>query len=192
MSVKLLRYVNASVVEILTLDAVLSHQINYIGSVTEHPIEDGSTISDHVKLDPVEISLTGFVTNTPVSLLSGGFLQPYDPTRSRIAYEALVEVWKNKELVQIIDKLDLFENMVMTGLQIPRDGTNFHAFQFTANFKHLAKIGTQSVEILPAAEQIAAPAENTGKQTPTTSTEEEGEEASALYRIKEFGVSLFN
>jgi len=53
---------------LLTFDAVTSEQYDLETQVTEHPIEKGSPLVDHVRPLPVRITLEGLVTDTPVFL----------------------------------------------------------------------------------------------------------------------------
>lgn len=190
MSVVILRQVENSLIQVLDLDATISEQITHNGTVTEHPIEDGSLVADHIQLDPVTLSVTGFVSNTPVSLGLGAIPRS-DPTRARTAYEALLEVFRKKELVQIQDGLDVYEDMAMTSLSVPRDRASANALQFTAAFRKLTKVGTQTVEIASDDQEIAAPSEDIGKQTPTEATEEVEQESSLLYQAYEGARGLF-
>ena len=48
-------------------DAVLSETHTFKGEVTKHPVEKGSSISDHVFYDPVTVSLEVQITNTPIT-----------------------------------------------------------------------------------------------------------------------------
>lgn len=189
MSVQLLRTVSGQPVEIIVLDAVISHVITFAATITTHPIEEGSKVSDHVEIDPDGLVLVGKVTNTPVTLLSGGLIPRFDPTRSKGAYDALVATFRGKELVQIVDELAVFDDMAIERLEVPRDISNFHALDFTATFKKLTKVGTQVVELSADAEKIAAPSEDLGKQTPVDANGEETTESSTLVSILK-GVGL--
>lgn len=50
----------------LTFDAVPRVTVTNANRVTEHPIEDGSPVVDHVQALPLEITLIGVVTETPL------------------------------------------------------------------------------------------------------------------------------
>lgn len=49
--------------DIVWLDAVLNKSESYTGSLTKHPVEGGSRISDHSILEPLRLSLTGVITD---------------------------------------------------------------------------------------------------------------------------------
>lgn len=55
---------------VMTLDAALQENHRRSAIVTENEVEDGTTISDHIKLNPETLSLDGIISATPVSLVT--------------------------------------------------------------------------------------------------------------------------
>jgi hypothetical protein len=53
----------------LTLDATLDDSHEFSNEVTSFPIEEGSDINDHIKKEPMSLSITGFITNSPVTII---------------------------------------------------------------------------------------------------------------------------
>lgn len=53
---------------LLTLDAVTTERHTLTQNVTEHPVEQGASLVDHIRPLPVAISLEGVITNTPLYL----------------------------------------------------------------------------------------------------------------------------
>lgn len=51
----------------LQVDCVVDHVTTFNSSVTEHPIEGGFVIADHVARQAMNLSLTVIITPTPVS-----------------------------------------------------------------------------------------------------------------------------
>lgn len=52
----------------VSLDATLSQSHESTNTVTEHPVEDGANMSDHIRPDLDTLSLEGVISNTPVFL----------------------------------------------------------------------------------------------------------------------------
>ena len=63
-------------VDSIRFDLLLDEQHSVDAEVTQHTVEDGSTISDHIRLLPRKGSLTGFVTNHPFQVGYNGGLDP--------------------------------------------------------------------------------------------------------------------
>ena len=52
---------------ILKFDLLLSEDHNFDNTITEHPVEDGSIISDHIQNELENGSLTGLISNFSVN-----------------------------------------------------------------------------------------------------------------------------
>lgn len=57
------------------LDASVAHQFDF----TEHPVEDGSTLTDHLIVRPEQISMTLVATDTPIRADAAGFAKVSQP-----------------------------------------------------------------------------------------------------------------
>lgn len=51
---------------VFRFDAVLSERHDITSTITEHPVEQGTNIADHVRPDPVVINIQGVITQTPI------------------------------------------------------------------------------------------------------------------------------
>jgi hypothetical protein len=56
---------------IVNFDLTLSEGHETTAQITEHPVEDGVVIADHIREDPDVLTLEVFVTNTPLNDLGG-------------------------------------------------------------------------------------------------------------------------
>jgi hypothetical protein len=52
----------------LEIDATTNEQHDATNTVTDHPVEKGANIADHVRPDPDVLSVTGTISNTPIHL----------------------------------------------------------------------------------------------------------------------------
>lgn len=52
----------------IRVDATVQAAHMYVNTVTDHPVERGANITDHVRPDPVRLNLVGVVSNAPISL----------------------------------------------------------------------------------------------------------------------------
>lgn len=49
----------------IRIDATVSETHAYVNQVTDHPVERGANITDHVRPEPRRLSLVGFISNAP-------------------------------------------------------------------------------------------------------------------------------
>jgi hypothetical protein len=57
--------------DVIVFDVIKAYSDNAQAIVTVHPVEVGSNPADHIRPEPRIITLTGFVTNTPISPVGG-------------------------------------------------------------------------------------------------------------------------
>lgn len=53
---------------VLLVDVTLSDKVSYKAEMTEHPVEVGSDVTDHILVKPIEISIEGIASEDPVEL----------------------------------------------------------------------------------------------------------------------------
>lgn len=53
----------------LTLDATINVNYTFTNEITQYPVEDGGTVTDHIKQQPLSLTITGFITNNPIKFI---------------------------------------------------------------------------------------------------------------------------
>lgn len=96
------------------LDATLSETHNFVARVSSFPIEYNFSISDHVVIEPISLSIRGLVSDTPLNILSAF-------NRSIDSFNALLNVFNRKERLTVVTGIRVYRNMLITNLNIPRD-----------------------------------------------------------------------
>ena len=192
----------------LRVDAVMREQHGRVATTTNSIIEDGAVISDHVTLSPITISMDGFISDAPVeflglrglgdkirnvrnALLPSRFSNtddvPNGESRSPLdAWEYLNEVWKNRDLIAVVSSLQVYRNMVLTGLTATKTPQVGKSLEFNATLTQvtLAKTETADVTVAkdPQTKNKAAAKNKTGKKTGTTATGAAGQKATSLLK----------
>lgn len=128
--------------------------------VTQHPVESGGTISDHVILQPERLRLDGFVTDAR--------LRDPEATRTQSAFADLDTAWSSGQLVQVITARKTYQDMVITRLDLPYDRPE--SMQFSVELQQIKIVDAQEVEgILPAdtpeTTDLVTPEQETGNQS---------------------------
>jgi hypothetical protein len=130
----------------LVLDASIDEQHKYTNKVSRFPIEDGSTITDHIINEPVAITMQGFITNTPVLEADSSVARTgYAANRVDTAFEALISIFTKKEIVTIVTGLMTYSNMVLVSLTVPRNKTIGDTLRFTADFQEIKIVTLETV-----------------------------------------------
>lgn len=134
----------------LILDARISEDHQRSNDVTQYPVEFGSPVTDHVRNRPLVLTMTGMVSDAPIEYLE--FSEDLNreesgETRSRGAYDQLISIYESKDVVDVQTTLDLYTNMVIQDLTIPRNSGVGAELRFTATLIQISKARTEFAEI---------------------------------------------
>jgi len=146
---------------VVELDAALSETHSKEALVTDHPVEFGADVSDHIRRLPDSVEINGIVSNTPLVFLSA---VTESPTRAEDAYEELRRIMDEGELVTVATTLREYSNMALTNLAVARDAASGNVMNATMSLREIIIAETQTVEApVPAAAANSKPV-NQGKQ----------------------------
>jgi len=130
---------------IIELDATLRLEHTLESESSENKIEEGYIVSDNYTPKPQRLTLTGTVTDTPITYLSfmsggaGGFgaltnaLKPLPPHID--AWFILKDLWYSGRPFDVATGLDLYKSMVISRLSAPQDAMIGRQLLFTAELK---------------------------------------------------------
>lgn len=161
---------------LLELDAALSEAHTFEQEVTEHPVEESSPVADHVRAKPRPLTLEGMVSNSP--LRSKAELQGLDLAPSRggqlagrlsTAYAALLSL--EGKTVDVVTSLEVYRDMALRRLDIPRNAGIGDVLHFTASFIAIRRVSSLTVPIVKTATTKGQPRGNLGAQ-PAKAAEE--------------------
>ena len=152
--------------EIFVLDASLGESHDTSGDLTDHPVEDGSVVTDHLILRPFELTITGFVTNTPTDpQLEAAALELANQggvsTRVQATYGIMLELLRLGGTLTIDTGLKTYENMILTNVSVPR-GVPTQAIRPQLKFRQVTFAYTQVIDV-PA--NLLAPAKQPSGET---------------------------
>lgn len=170
----------------LSIDATLEEVHERQVEITDHPVEGGSTIQDHIVNRPRRVRLRGMVTDTPLGELSTG-------QRVADAFATLEALYDARELLTVVTGFRVYDNMAIENLSMPRAREG--ALRFSVDLKQVTLTAGQTVPIEPTAGQsdpalsednvsdpdTQANGTNAGRQSPKEADDAEQEESSALY-----------
>lgn len=122
------------------LDLALTEEHDFESEVTEYPVESGADVSDNIRNKPLEITLEGIVSDTPIGAIALDATRRAEsgtPLPSLDAYTRILAIRDARELVTIETSLGKFERMALTRLAVPRDRTTGKALKFTVSFRQV-------------------------------------------------------
>lgn len=130
--------------------------------ITEHPVEIGARITDHVILNPERLRLEGFVTD------AGSAVFASDPGRTKQAFDTLEAAWESREPLQVVTGYKTYSDMVIVRMDLPRSRPSSMRFS-------MELVNIRRVESATAAITAAEPGEAGTTDSPQTSDLSQGE-----------------
>lgn len=139
-------------VDMINFSLIKEERHTMKSSVSMHPIENGSPVSDHVQRDTRSGSFVGLVTNfslltaTSQTLMNGGSpINRRPPNLAREAYDALKELWLSGQVVTLVLVLDTYQNVVITDISAPRNDRSGDSIEFDISFVQVQKIKLREI-----------------------------------------------
>ena len=129
----------------LECDCIVDHVKSFNSNVTEHPIENGFVIADHVARQAMHFSVTAIITPTPVSYFRafGGS----NPDRLSEAASYFEQVHLAGEPITVVLPDAIYENMVMTSCPLPRNVQDGFCYRLALEFTHVTIVSQKTEEI---------------------------------------------
>ena len=172
----LFRKKTQATVGVVTLDASLSENHSKSNEVTMHPVEDGSDVTDHIRVMPETLEISGIVSNHPIAFL-GPLAAPNPVTtnnasisdRVGAAYEALRLQMDRGETVDVVTSLRKYSDMAITKMDVTRDATTGNSLAVNMSLQQIfkAKIVEQAPEPVKAGAQKKSDQGNKGTKEAT-------------------------
>ena len=144
----------------ISLDLILTetHSLNAV--VTQHPVQDGSTISDHITILPRSGTMRVLVSNFSLSAAKGDDRADWDeiydqgeaaqkslPNRAEEAWKKLKDLVKKRELVKVVTSLEVYEDVALTRVETTRDGDTGDALEIDIDYEQVTKVKLKETKV---------------------------------------------
>lgn len=127
-------------------DASLTEAFTKTAEVTDHPVESGADISDHIRRLPEEVEIHGWVSDNPILALASLRSGPSPRTLAKDAYDELRRIMDEGQLVRIVTELRDFDNMALTSIGVTRDKDSGTILDATIRLREVIIATTETVE----------------------------------------------
>ena len=144
----------------ISLDLILTetHSLNAV--VTQHPVQDGSTISDHITILPRSGTMRVLVSNFSLSTAKGDARADWDgiydqgeaaqkslPNRAEEAWKKLKDLVKKRELVKVVTSLEVYDDVALTRVETTRDGDTGDALEIDIDYEQVTKVKLKETKV---------------------------------------------
>lgn len=100
----------------ITPDTCTAIQHGATAEATTHPVEDGSSIADHVIRKPLTVTFTTTWTPRPID----DTYLPQGQDRGLEAFQILTSTLQSRQPIQIVTDGQIYDNMVLQSVTMPR------------------------------------------------------------------------
>jgi hypothetical protein len=135
----------------LVLDSCLTEVITLSSTITEHPIETKEAISDHIFKNPLKVKIEGYITDSPIKIFGiletplqnnsvdkiinsiNSFLPFQKSAKPSVqAYQLLTNLYENRQLLNVVTKLNVFKDMAIESISFNNDVNTGQRLEFSA------------------------------------------------------------
>lgn len=175
----------------IVLDASVSETHSVQGEVSDHPVESGVDIVDHYRVLPRALQIEGVVTDSPLttgfpgaSLVNSALgLINGDVNPSANAWNEFQRFFDEAVVLTINTSLKVYNNMVLTALDVTRNSGTTGGLFFTASAREILFVDTEEGAALALPTITTGQAtKSAGKATNTTANAAQSNKASLLFK----------
>ncbi len=155
----------------LVVDAFVSETHHLSAKVTEHPVESGGCIVDHIYNEPVRLEIKGIISNTPMTLVgltvfrtARNYFNDQSNDLAGEAFKKLEKIFAKREPITIATSLKDYHKMVLESLSIERDGHSSASLHFSCTAKQIRVVDQRRINIPESKNDRAKPKKKLGKQ----------------------------
>ena len=136
--------------EIVTFDALISDNTDVSVTVTDHPIEDGADVTDHIRDNPDKLKIDILHSQTPANI-PDLVLATANPSffRHEDVWAQLKEWIKAHALVTVATSVTTWHHMAIESLSRQRTAAIGHAVEASITLKEIVKIKS-STALVPS------------------------------------------
>lgn len=174
---------DAEALELLKIDATRAEEHSFKAKATQHEVEDGANISDHVIKAGRTVTLNGVISDDPITITAaaignlagitgslvpglggavatgavsklGSELISSGSKPSKDAIDILEYIYEENIPLMITTSIKTYTNMIMESLNIPRNVRNANSLEFSASFREIRIVESEVVEIPPSATAV--------------------------------------
>lgn len=125
-------------------DALISSSESHSAEVPDYPCEDGYSVHDTIITRPMELSMTLFLSNTPVTWYNR---LGNNVDRVQVVEEKLRALFAARKLITVLTATDKFTNMCITSVGINKSKENGNGRGIDITLKKVSITNTRTTTV---------------------------------------------
>lgn len=134
---------------LVELSVTIKEVYAHVAQASDHPIETGSSMSDHIHSRPFMLTMDAIIAGAHSGLDDAGHIAVDDdaPPNPVASYLHLLDIWEKKEAIEVFTGLRTYRNMVVENFTVTRDQKTSAVLAFTATLKQIRFANALTVEV---------------------------------------------
>lgn len=128
----------------LEVDVLFEQEYSLESEVTEHPVEDGFPIHDHITRKPIELNCVVGIAASPVTWLDRTGFGTQKLADAAVEFE---RIYREAQTITIVTQNLYLENMIMTSATITKNDETKSVLKVPCTFKQIRKVNVKAVDI---------------------------------------------
>lgn len=157
----------------LSFDSVPQIGVKRKADVSSYAIESGSEVSDHIQIKNDTITLSGWITESPIEL-RGDIISSSgaNGTRVRQAIDWLNATFIARQTISLVTRDAVLENVVLTGVSYDYDDA-LDAMKFDLTFERIRLVSSKEVDVIATKTKSTTNKGKTVKKKANTTTKKD-------------------
>ncbi len=131
----------------LSFDSVPQIGVKRKADVSSYAIESGSEVSDHIQIKNDTITLSGWITESPIELRGDIISSAGNGTRVKQAIDWLNTTFETRQTISLVTRDAVLENVVLTGISYDYDDA-LDAMKFDLSFERIRLVSSKEVDVI--------------------------------------------
>lgn len=167
------------IVDDISFDALIEESMTYSADVPSYPTEAGFDVSDTIILKPLTLSMTLFLTNTPVTWRER---HGADTSRVRDVIRKLEQLYFSRQPVTVSTSDKTYENMAIVSIELSKTKETGSSREIPITFQEIRVTESRTTTIPDSYGKSGATGANAGTANTTAGeTPASGKKGSVLH-----------
>jgi hypothetical protein len=121
--------------------------VEFKNKITQHPIENGENVADHIYKEPLVLMIEGVTSDVSNDIVQGANGPTTESGRALLAYQTLEQLAATKEPFEVLTGYAVYPRMLIAELNLPRTITQGTSLYFSARLEQVTLVDTEKTTI---------------------------------------------
>ncbi len=160
----------------IEFDALIDSEESHEATVPEYPVENGYSVSDNIAISALELSMTLYLTATPVTWLSR---HGSGEDRLQSIPNQLLAIYREREPITVVTQDKTYTNMAIKSISISRSADAGVAIEIPVTFQQVDVTSSEKVDIPANLPHSGTTKTNTGTASTGSAAQSSSSESSS-------------